>query len=210
MIKDEKKTLSKEEKEIISDVDRSDKAESKKQNKKAEFKEKGKKASAKEKDHNSGEGKDPDSKPGISSDTETVEDSEKKDERYMRLFADFQNFKKRSEKERKDIFDYANEKLVTDMLGVLDNFERAIAQDCDDENYVEGMKLIFKQIKEVLEKAGLEEIAALEQEFNPDYHHAVMTEDCENTESGKVTKVLQKGYMLNKKVIRPSMVAVSN
>ena len=79
-----------------------------------------------------------------------------------------------------------------------------------DTGFAEGMKLIFKQLTDVLEKAGLEEIKAHGEDFDPNFHNAVMTEDNPEFESGKVTEVLQKGYMLNKKVIRPSMVKVNN
>ncbi len=130
--------------------------------------------------------------------------------KYMRLMADFQNYKKRTEKEKSDIYAYANEKLVTELLTVLDNFERALAHESADESYVEGMNMIFKQLAGVLEKAGLEEINALGEDFNPMFHNAVMMEDNDAYESGKVTNVMQKGYMLNKKVIRPAMVMVNN
>ena len=130
--------------------------------------------------------------------------------KYVRLMADFQNYKKRVEKEKSDIYAYANEKLVTELLTVIDNFDRALAHECADESYVEGMRMIFKQLSGVLEKAGLEEINALGEDFNPNYHNAVMMEDNDAYESGKVTNVMQKGYMLNKKVIRPSMVMVNN
>jgi len=130
--------------------------------------------------------------------------------KYVRLMADFQNYKKRVEKEKSDIYAYANEKLVTELLTVIDNFDRALAHECADESYVEGMRMIFKQLSGVLEKAGLEEINALGEDFNPMFHNAVMMEDNDAYESGKVTNVMQKGYMLNKKVIRPSMVMVNN
>ena len=130
--------------------------------------------------------------------------------KYMRLMADFQNYKKRTEKEKTDIYAYANEKLIAELLTVLDNFERALAHECADESFVEGMNMIFKQFAGVLEKAGLEEIKALGEDFNPMFHNAVMMEDNDAYESGKVTNVMQKGYMLNKKVIRPAMVMVNN
>ena len=130
--------------------------------------------------------------------------------RYMRLMADFQNYKKRVEKEKSDIYSYANEKLVVQLLDVLDNFERGLAGECADAGYAEGMELIFKQLVGVLEKAGLEEIKALGEDFDPNFHNAVMTEDNPEFESGKVSGVMQKGYTLNSKVIRPSMVKVNN
>lgn len=130
--------------------------------------------------------------------------------KYLRLMADFQNYKRRAEKEKSDIFAYANEKLAVQLLDVIDNFERALQHETADENYIEGMKMIFKQLTGVLEKAGLEEIKALGEDFDPNFHNAVMTEDNADYESGKVTEVMQKGYLLNSKVIRPSMVKVNN
>ena len=130
--------------------------------------------------------------------------------KYQRLLADFQNYKRRTEKEKSDIYAYANEKLILGLLEVIDNFERAVLSETADEKYAEGMEMIFKQLKGVLEKSGLEEIKALGEGFDPNFHNAVMTEDNDQFESGSVTEVLQKGYTLNGKVIRPSMVKVNN
>lgn len=148
-------------------------------------------------------------------DAEASEDVKKEPEedessRYMRLMADFQNYKKRVEKEKSDIYSYANEKLATELLVVLDNFERALEHDGEDKSFKEGMEMIFKQLFDVLEKAGLKEIPALGEDFDPNFHNAVMSEDTDEYESGKVSGVMQKGYTLNGKVIRPSMVRVAN
>ena len=132
--------------------------------------------------------------------------------KYLRLAADFQNFRRRTEKEKSDIYAFANEKFAMGLLEVMDNFERAMehAADSSDPKLAEGMQLILKQLQGVLEKNNVEEIEALGKPFDPNYHNAVMTEAAEEgTEPNTVTKVLQKGYMLNKKVIRPSMVAVA-
>ena len=135
--------------------------------------------------------------------------AEAESERYMRLMAEFQNFKRRSAREKSDIHAYANEKIIGELLPVLDNFERALQTESGDlESYSKGMELIFTQLKTALEHAGLEEIKALGEEFDPNVHNAVMTEDSEEHDDGKISKVLQKGYKLNDKVIRPSMVAV--
>lgn len=141
---------------------------------------------------------------------ETKDPEEEESARYMRLMADFQNYKKRVEKEKTDIYSYANEKIATELLTVLDNFERALDHECSDAGFKEGMDMIFKQMFEVLEKSGLAEIPALGEEFDPNFHNAVMTEDTDEYESGKVSGVLQKGYTLNGKVIRPTMVKVAN
>lgn len=149
----------------------------------------------------------------------SVEDLKKQaDDRYARLMAEFQNFKKRSAKEKQDIHSYANEKIIKDLLDVLDNFERAISlmnngnddiKSDENDAMQEGISLIFNQLLEVLTKAGLEEIEALGQEFDPKFHHAVLNEASDEFKSGEVSKVLQKGYKLNDRVIRPAMVVVS-
>ena len=141
---------------------------------------------------------------------EKDESEESGNEKYMRLMADFQNYKRRTEKEKAEVFSYANEKIVTELLSVLDNFERALAQESADEKYAEGMELIFRQMRDVLTKAGLAEIDAVGKEFDPNFHHAVMTDDNADFESGQVTAVLQKGYTLHDKVIRPAMVRVNS
>jgi len=130
--------------------------------------------------------------------------------KYMRLMADFQNQKKRFDKEKADIHQYANEKIVKNLLEVLDNFERALDATKDaDPSLHEGMELIFKQLVAALEKAGVAEIKALGEEFDPNFHNAVMMEETDEYESNKVSEVMQKGYTLNSRVIRPSMVKVA-
>ena len=135
---------------------------------------------------------------------------EQESERYMRLMAEFQNFKRRAAREKSDIHAFANERIVGDLLPVLDNFERALDTETEDlEAYAKGMQLIFEQLKTALDKAGLKEIEALGLDFDPNVHNAVMTDNTEEYENDKISKVLQKGYKLNDKVIRPSMVAVN-
>ncbi|MBK5246417.1 MAG: nucleotide exchange factor GrpE [Peptostreptococcaceae bacterium] len=130
--------------------------------------------------------------------------------KYLRLMADFQNYKRRVEKEKSDIYAFANEKIVLELLDVIDNFERALAHQGEEGNVIsDGMNMIYKQLKAVLEKSGLQEIEALGQEFDPNLHNAVMMEDSEEYEPGKVTLVMQKGYFLNKKVLRHTMVRVA-
>ena len=137
---------------------------------------------------------------------------EQESERYMRLMAEFQNFKRRAAKEKTDIHAFANERIVNDLLPVLDNFERALGQEAEAseneelKNYAKGMELIFEQLKGALEKAGVKEIEALGEDFDPNVHNAVMTEETDEYEDGKISKVMQKGYKLNDRVVRPSMV----
>ena len=130
--------------------------------------------------------------------------------KYMRLMADFQNQKKRFDKEKADIYQFANEDIVKSLLDVLDNFERALAAAKDaDPAFHEGMEMIFKQLMGALEKAGVSEIKALGEDFDPNFHNAVMMEETDEYESNKVSEVMQKGYTLNSRVIRPSMVKVA-
>lgn len=138
------------------------------------------------------------------------EKQEDEDGKYLRLLADFQNYKKRVEKEKSDIYTFANEKLVKELLTILDNFERALESECQDEKYKDGMANIFKLFWDILNQNGLEEIESLGIEFDPNLHAAVAVEDSDEYESGKVCFVLQKGYKLNGKVIRAAMVKVAN
>ena len=140
----------------------------------------------------------------------TNPEDEALNERYLRLMADFQNFKRRTEKEKSDIYAFANEKLIGELLNVIDNFERALAAGNAEDNFYKGMEMILKQLLGVIEKAGASEIKALGEDFDPNFHNAIMMEDSTEYESGKVTGVLQKGYVLNNKVIRPAMVKVAN
>jgi molecular chaperone GrpE len=135
------------------------------------------------------------------------------DARYMRLAADFQNYKRRVEKEKSEVYTYANEKIAVDLLGVLDNFERALKAQGDaeakEESFVKGMELILKQLQEILLKNGVAEIQSLGEEFDPAVHNAVMMEETDAYESGRVSAVLNKGYRLKDRVIRPAMVKVA-
>ena len=147
------------------------------------------------------------------SESSVAREQEKEDEqntKYLRLMADFQNYKRRSEKEKSDIYSFANEKLIGELLKVLDDFERALKHEAGEGSaFSEGMTMIFKNLKETLEKAGLEEVEALGKEFDPNEHNAVMTEAASGYESGTVCEVVQKGYKLNNKVIRPVMVKIA-
>ncbi len=145
----------------------------------------------------------------MAKDDQLSQEEEELNTKYLRLAADFQNFRRRVDKEKNDIYSYANEKIMTELLAVIDNFDRALAVETADTGMKEGMEMIFKQLMGVLTKSGLEEIPTENQEFDPNFHHAVQTESTDETEKGHITTVLQKGYMLNKKVIRPSMVIVA-
>lgn len=141
---------------------------------------------------------------------EELKEEESNDQKFLRLMADFQNYKKRVEKEKTDIYAYANEKIIGDMLNVIDNFERALAQGSEDKAFASGMELILKQLTDALTNAGLEEIKSLGEDFDPNLHNAVLTGDDDQFESGKVTEVFQKGYTLKGKLLRAAMVKVNN
>ncbi|MCT4605289.1 MAG: nucleotide exchange factor GrpE [Marinisporobacter sp.] len=139
------------------------------------------------------------------------EEKEELNSQYLRMTADFQNYKKRVEKEKSDIYQFANEKLIVDLLPIVDNFERAVKSYKDegkDESFTQGVEMILQQFLDVMKKNGVEEIEALEKEFDPSFHHAVMQEESDKYESNIVIDVFQKGYVLNGKTIRPSMVKV--
>jgi molecular chaperone GrpE len=135
--------------------------------------------------------------------------------KYLRLFADFQNFKKRTEKERFERYSEGKKDFAADLLPVIDNFERALGEDAKaandehDAKVLEGMQLIFKQLLDVLTKNGVEEIPALGEDFDPNVHHAVIMEPSAEYASQKVSEVLQNGYRQGEKVIRPAMVKVA-
>lgn len=131
----------------------------------------------------------------------------------QRLKAEFENYRKRTEKEKTDLVEYGKEQVILEILPVVDNFERALeASHGDSEeiaSFKEGVNLIYRQFKGVLEKLGVKEIESLGQIFDPYKHHAVMQEEVEDKKENEIIEVFQKGYMFNNKVIRPSMVKVA-
>lgn len=141
-----------------------------------------------------------------------AEEIEEYKNKLIRLQAEFENYKKRSKTELEDMAKYGAQALMVPLLGVLDNFERALAVKPDKDSidkYVEGVEMIHKQMLEVLCAGGLEKIEAEGQPFDPCYHQGVMNEAVEDEEMvDKVIAEFQKGYMLNKKVIRPTMVKI--
>ena len=133
----------------------------------------------------------------------------------MRISAEMINFKKRKEDELSTYLKYANEGLISDLLPIVDNFERAIKMDTPDltdelSRFLEGFKMIYGNLINVLNKCEVKEIEAEGCEFDPIYHQAVLTEKDENKPSGVILEVLQKGYIYKDKVIRPAMVKVND
>lgn len=140
-------------------------------------------------------------------------EAEKKDleDRVMRQMAEFENYRKRTEKEKATMFEMGAKSIIEKMLPVVDNLERGIAsvpEDKQNDSVFEGMNLIYKQLMAELDKIGVKPIEAVGQEFNPDFHNAVMQVESEEFETGVVAQELQKGYTYRDSVVRYSMVAV--
>lgn len=136
-------------------------------------------------------------------------DLQEKKNRLLRLQADFDNFRRRSAKEREEISAVVTQNFCKDMLPLLDNFERAMAAETKDvEAFQKGVEMIFTQFQEILKKNGLEHIEAVGQKFDPNFHQAVMRVEDPEKEDDTVAQELQKGYMVKGRVIRPSMVQV--
>lgn len=135
--------------------------------------------------------------------------SELKDQ-FLRLQADFVNFRRRSDKEKENAMSYGAEYLICDILPSIDNFQRALESAEDKENgFYKGVEMIYGELMKKLEENGVKEIKALGEDFDPNLHNAIFMEDSDEYEAGKVTEVVQMGYMLKDKVIRTSMVKVS-
>lgn len=131
-------------------------------------------------------------------------------ERLQRLMAEFDNYRKRTEKEKQNIYDLAVSETVTGLLATIDNFERALKQECEDKSFYEGMSIIYKQLIAYLEKANVTPIEAEGQEFDPAFHNAIFHVEDENVGDNIVVEELQKGYQYKEKVIRHSLVKVAN
>jgi grpE len=133
-----------------------------------------------------------------------------KSDRILRLQADFENFRRRTAKEKEELTAVITQNMLTDLLPLLDNFERAMmVEQTDIEAFQKGMEMIFTQLREVMEKHGLEKIEAEGQVFDPNLHQAVMRVENPDVEDGMITQVLQQGYRAKGRVIRPSMVQVA-
>ena len=130
-------------------------------------------------------------------------------DRYLRLAAEYENFRKRSAKESQALFSTAKADAVIAILPVYDNVERALKQPCRDEAYVKGVEMIMQQLCDIFKKLGVDEIDAAGCPFDPELHSAVGMVESEDVPEGAVAEVLQKGFTLNDKVIRHAMVTVA-
>ena len=132
-----------------------------------------------------------------------------KENRYLRLQADFENFRRRTRQEKEELGNLVTQNLLKDLLPFLDNFERALAaENSDAESLRAGVEMMYKQLVEALKKEGLEYIETKGKPFDPNFHQAVMRVEDAEKEDGAIVAELQKGYMAKGRVIRPSMVQV--
>ena len=131
-------------------------------------------------------------------------------EHLKRNMAEFDNFKKRVNKEKESMYYMVTADIVSNVLPIIDNFEKALNSESKDPDYKSGMEMIYNELLNMLKKLGVEEIEALSKTFDPNFHEAVMHEEDEQKGEKEIVEVFRKGYILNDKVIRHSMVKVAN
>ena len=131
-------------------------------------------------------------------------------DRFLRLAAEYDNFRKRTQKEREALYTDVKANTVASLLPVYDNLERALAAECTDEAFYKGVEMTMNQLKSIFESIGVSEIPAVGEKFDPNFHNAVMQVEAEDAESGTIVAEFQKGFKLGDKIIRFSMVQVAN
>ena len=141
---------------------------------------------------------------------EYKEKYEHEHDQFLRLAAEYDNFRKRSAKEKESAWTDAKASTAAAFLPVYDNLERALKAPCSDEAYQKGVEMTMNQLKEVLSKLGIEEIPALGEKFDPNYHNAVMHVDDDSVEDNTIVEVFQAGFKTGEKVVRFAMVKVAN
>ena len=135
---------------------------------------------------------------------------EELDDRFKRVAAEFENYKKRSSKERETLYNSLKSDVILTILPVVDNLEKAVDAKTEDENYKQGVELVLKQLKDVLALNGVKEIETIGKAFDPELHEAVASVEDENLGEKEIKEEYRKGYILGSKVIRHSMVVVAN
>ena len=131
-------------------------------------------------------------------------------DKYLRLYAEYDNFRKRSQKEKEALYKDVKAEAVKNFLPVYDNLLRALAQPTEDAAYAKGVEMIMAQFNSTMEKLGVEKIESLGQSFDPTYHNAVMHVDDETKGENEIVEVFQEGFKMGEKVIRFAMVKVAN
>ena len=140
----------------------------------------------------------------------TKEQYDELDDRYKRLLAEFENYKKRSQKEREGLYNSVLGDIILGMLPAMDNLENAMKAECKDEKYKQGIELVYKQFKDFLVKNKVEEIPAVGETFDPSVHEAVSSIQDDTKEPQEIVQEFRKGYKIGTRVIRHSMVVVAN
>lgn len=140
-----------------------------------------------------------------------VETLKSRNDQLMRVAADFENYKRRQEREKEEMAKYAGQQVVANLLPVIDNFERALQAESgqDPASFVEGIRMIQKQLVDVLSKANVSVVEAKGQPFNPEFHEAIASEVNDEVEDETVLEEFQKGYIMHGRLIRPAIVKVS-
>ena len=165
----------------------------------------------------------PEDPQGNGEEKEPEEEKDKRDEKIaelndknLRLMAEFENFRKRTDREKEQMFENGAKSVIEKVLPVIDNFERALdmtssegSEEKENDPFMDGMQKVYRQLMDELEKIGVKPIEAVGTEFNPEFHNAVMQVDSEEFDSGIVAMEMQKGYMFNDSVVRHSMVGVA-
>ena len=131
-------------------------------------------------------------------------------DRYKRILAEFENFKKRSGKERESLYNMILSDIVSSILPILDNLENAVKAESKDEEYKKGIELVLKQFQDTLKSKGVEEIKTVGETFDPELHEAVRSVQDETKGEKEIVEVYRKGYKIGNKVIRHAMVSVAN
>ena len=149
-------------------------------------------------------------KPDLNIDITKTAEYEELNDRYKRLLAEFENFKKRSQKEKDNIYGMITGDVAATMLPIMDNLEKAAEAKTDDEKYQEGVRLVARQFQESLKRLGLEEIETIGKRFDPEFHDAVSHIEDETKGEQEIVEEYRKGYKIGNKVIRHSMVIVAN
>lgn len=141
------------------------------------------------------------------------EELKQSEDKYLRLYAEFENFKRRKNKEIETNNVYKSQKVITEILPSLDNLERALQVESDNEeikSLLKGVEMVYEGLLNVLKSEGVELIETENAQFDPNYHHAVMQDEDSGKESGAILDTFQKGYKLKDRVIRPAMVKVNS
>lgn len=143
-------------------------------------------------------------------DIKEAEEYQQLNDKYLRLAAEFENFKKRSAREYSRLAEIAESNLILQLLEVVDDFDRALSHAAEDlKSFNKGAEMIFSKLTDILKKRGLKEIKALDEQFDPMYHEAVMQKEVDDRDDDVVIEEVQKGYFLNDRVLRPAKVIVA-